>query len=325
MKSYYFDSHAHIASSSKSYDSVDDVIKRAKKAEVVKVVDAGVDLETSKAVIKLAKKYPYFIIPTVGIQPEVLIPGSDIYDRRFRDGLRQAQSTGTLNQQLGELKNIVTKNRNIVGAIGECGLDYYWIIKNKGLSQNSKVKSQKLQRVLFTELIQIAKEFGLPLVVHSRGAEEECLEIINNQLPIIRQHPINNNQHPGAISQEPRALFHCYTGSIETAKKILDAGYYMSFNGILTYKNAENVREIFEMAWRNYKEQVLAETDSPLLMPRGMVQASASTTLSTGGVEPTVNEPANIPIIVAKMAEVVGCGIEEVAEVIMRNAMSFLE
>jgi TatD DNase family protein len=310
----FIDSHAHLASSAESYDNLDDVIKRAKSAGLTKVVDAGIDIKTSKAVIQLAKKYPDFIIPTVGIQPEVLVPGSDIYNDVGAANLQPGFRAESLNQQIKQLKQMVTKHRDVIGAIGETGLDYYWINKDKQLNSATVKQIKADQLDLFTKQVELAKEFELPIVVHSRGAEQECLRIINEQLTI-------NNKIPSPKSQIPGALFHCFTGTKQVAEQVLAAGHYMSFNGILTYKNAGNVREIFKIGWEEFRDQILVESDAPLLMPRGVQVRTPEPTIKR--VESTVNEPGNVPVIVAKMAEIVGCDIEEIAEVTTENAMRF--
>ncbi|MBN2015476.1 TatD family hydrolase [Candidatus Dojkabacteria bacterium] len=287
----YFDSHAHIASSPKKYKDIREVIQRAIEANVVKTVDASVDIETSRAVLKFSSRYPEFIIPTIGLHPELLIPGSDIYKKK-----------ADIDGWIKELRQICSDNKESIGAIGECGLDYYWIDKSEQLAANSlqlsskkKNEIKKLQVTLFEKQIELANESRLPLVVHSRGAEREVLDEINAKLK--------------AEGCRLKALFHCFTGEKRVAKNVFEAGYHISFNGILTYPNAGNIREIFELGWNRYRDQVLAETDAPYCAPQK--------------IRGQVCEPADVRYVVNKMAEIVSVETSEVAEVTKRNAMEF--
>jgi TatD DNase family protein len=164
------------------------------------------------------------------------------------------------------------------------------------MNKNSKFKTKKIRKLqieLFKRQVECALRVNLPIVVHSRGAESECFSIISDTI------------RSGSID----TLFHCYTGSLEVAKEILQAGYYISFNGILTFKNADLVREVFLFAWKNYPELILSETDAPLLAP-----------------EPKrgeICEPADVKLVVKKMAEISGVSFEEAAEVTSRNARKF--
>jgi len=101
-------------------------------------------------------------------------------------------------------------------------------------------------------------------------------------------------------------LFHSFTGSIETAQKVLESGYYISFNVILTYPNADDIREIFKFAWKNYPEQILSETDAPLLAPQGK--------------RGEICYPTDVSHVVTRMTEIAG---EETEQRIFQNAVRF--
>lgn len=280
----YFDSHAHIASSHHAYANIDAVIKCAREAGLIKVADAAIDIETSKAVLDLYAKYPDFVIPTVGLHPELLISGSDIYSKDLN-----------IDLELENLKKLYLKNEGKYKAVGECGLDYYWIDRSKELTKNEKIRVKSLEATLFQAQIDLASEVNLPLIVHSRGAEEESLRIINEKLRI-------KNSKVGV-------LFHCYTGNINVAQKVFEAGYYLSFNGILTYPNAGNVREIFKLGWSKFREQVLTETDAPLLAPQSK--------------KGEVCEPSDVVYVVKEMASIVDEAVEKVAVQTVKNAKGF--
>jgi TatD DNase family protein len=122
-------------------------------------------------------------------------------------------------------------------AIGECGLDYYYDKSDRGA-----------QRERFEAHIEAARQTGLPLVVHTRDAEEDTAEILT-----------------GAVRQKGvSGVLHCFTGSAELAKIGLDLGFYVSLSGIVTFKNAQDLQDI--ASWLP-AEQMLVETDSPFLAP----------------------------------------------------------
>ena len=134
----YFDSHAHIASSPKKYKDTSQVILRPKEAGVIKIIDSAIDIQTSKAVLKLDLRFPDLIIPTLGLHPELLIPGADIYIENL-----------DIDSEMKKLKKIYFDNKGKFKAIGECGLDYYWLDRSNQLIQSEKLKIKKLQNVLF--------------------------------------------------------------------------------------------------------------------------------------------------------------------------------
>lgn len=124
-----------------------------------------------------------------------------------------------------------------VRAIGETGLDFY-----------KDYSDRKRQEEVFRWQINLARELGLPLVIHMRDAEEETIRILKEER-----------------AYEVGGIMHCFTGSYETMKKAVDLGFYISYSGILTYKNAEKVREV---ARKTPTSRILLETDSPFLAPQ---------------------------------------------------------
>ncbi len=134
------------------------------------------------------------------------------------------------------LRDIVLKNPK-VRAIGETGLDFY-----------KDYSDRKKQEEVFRWQINLARELGLPLVIHMRSAEEETIRILKEEK-----------------AYEVGGIMHCFTGSYETMRKAVDLGFYISYSGILTYKNAGNVREV---AKRTPTARILLETDAPFLTPQ---------------------------------------------------------
>ena len=157
-------------------------------------------------------------------------------------------------------------------AVGEIGLDYYWDDTHK-----------EEQKRLFHAQLSMAVERDLPVVIHDREAHGDCLAIVR--------------QYPGL-----RGVFHCYSGSPEMAEELLRMGWYLGFDGPITYKNARKAIEVLRIC---PEDRILVETDSPYLAPvprRGRR-----------------NDPGNLPYICAKIAEIRGKTPEEIAELTAAN------
>lgn len=165
-----------------------------------------------------------------------------------------------------------------VKAIGEIGLDYYYDFGDRAK-----------QRIMFADFLELAVETHLPAVIHSRNAFEDTFAIVQDNLP---------QGHPFEI--------HSFTGTVDESLQWLQAGAMLSVNGMVTFKKADNVREILHHI---PLDKLLLETDSPYLAP-----------VPLRGQE---NTPANIPIIGAKVAEELGLSVEQVAELTTENGCRF--
>ncbi|MCQ2386996.1 MAG: TatD family hydrolase [Clostridia bacterium] len=161
-------------------------------------------------------------------------------------------------------------------AVGEIGLDYYWEKDNK-----------ERQIECFISQIEIAKTMKLPINVHIRDAIGDAVKILKDNKDKLTY----------------GGVMHCYSGSIEVANELLKLGFYFSFGGTLTFKNARNIPEV---ASKLPIDRIFTETDCPYLSPEPL--------------RGTVNEPKNIPIIAKKLAEVRGENVEDLANQIMKNA-----
>lgn len=159
-----------------------------------------------------------------------------------------------------------------VVAIGEIGLDYYWDTEHKAL-----------QKEMFERQLSLAIERELPVIVHDREAHGDCLEIVMN--------------YP-----EARGVFHCFSGSVEMAHELLRRGWYLGFDGPITYKNAVKALDVIAAC---PTDRMLLETDSPYLSP-----------VPNRGKR---NDSRNLPYIAARIAEIKGMTTEEVAEVTLQN------
>lgn len=256
MKIEYFDSHAHY-DDSKFDEDRKEIIQKMYDEGVTKIISAGYNLESSKYASKLTSEYD-FIYTTCGISPNDIPEG----EKEFY-------------KELIEIKEL-TKNEKCV-AIGEFGLDYYWNKENK-----------EYQKRAFIEQINLANEVDLPIVIHSRDAISDTLEILKNN-------KVNR-----------KGVFHCCMLNRELVKEALKLGFYISFAGPVTFKNSKNAQEIIKMV---PNERFFIETDSPYLSP-----------------EPNRgkrNDSRNLKYIVEKIAKEKNIDIEKVAEISYKNAVEF--
>ena len=255
----FFDSHCHLDDDRFNEDR-EILIEEIKKADITKFVSAGYSIKGSKKGIELAKKYEY-IYTTCGISP------NDI-----------PQNEENLWKSIEEIRNLVNENikyKKIV-AIGEIGLDYYW---------EKDLQRRELQKQAFIKQIEMANEFDLPIVIHTREAVMDTIEI-------LKKNKVNK-----------RGIFHCCPLNRELVKEALKLGFYISFAGPVTFKNSKNANEIIEMI---PNDKMLIETDSPYLAPEP--------------VRGTRNDPRNVKYIAQKIADVKGVSLEEVAKITYQNA-----
>lgn len=177
------------------------------------------------------------------------------------------------------LKNLIL-TEDKVRAVGEIGLDYHYM------------NSEKLvQQEVLERFCHLAKEAKKPIVIHDRDCDDDCVNTLRR---------LN--------MQDPSGVVHCFTGTLDLAKKYLDLGFYISFTGIITFKNAGDLRDVV-----NYVplEKMMVETDTPFLTP-----------IPHRGKR---NEPAFVKHVAECVAEVKGISFEEVCEVTTRNAEEFFK
>ena len=174
----------------------------------------------------------------------------------------------------------LAKNKK-VKAIGEIGLDYHY----------SRDTSKK-QKNLFNAQLALARELDLPVIIHSREADEDTLKA-------LKQHAEESENAPERIG-----VLHCFTGDKQFASELLKLGYYISFSGIVTFRNADPLRSVAEII---PEDKILIETDSPFLAPepkRG-----------------NRNEPAFVAYVAEKLANVRGTSTEEICRITYKNAV----
>lgn len=249
-----FDTHAHY-DDEKFDEDRDELLKSLADAGVGTVVDAASTIDSCHQIIELIDKYP-FLYGTLGIHP------SECKDMTEDD-------LDWIRQQL--------KNPKIV-AIGEIGLDYYW-----------PEPDHDIQKKWFEKQLELAKETDMPVVIHSRDAAEDTLNMIKMaQLP------------PKTVD------IHCFSYSKEMAREYLNMGYYLGVGGVVTFKNAKKLKEVVEYA---PIENILLETDCPYLAP-----------------EPNRgkrNSSLNLEYVVDKIAELKNMDREDVISITEKNAQDF--
>jgi TatD DNase family protein len=246
------DTHTHLDDARYDADR-DAMIQRARQAGVTAFVTIGCDLTTSRSAVTLADRHPD-IYASIGVHPhEVKHIRDDWYD---------------------ELRRLAQRTK--VVAYGEIGLDYHY--------NHSPPKDQ---RERFREQIQLARDLHLPVVIHTREAQEDTISILKEEK-----------------ASEVGGVFHCFSGDAWLAKDALDLGFYLSFSGILTFNNATMLREI---AKQTPLDRVLIETDCPYLTPvphRGKR-----------------NEPAFVSHVARQLAEIhPDLSLERIEEATTENA-----
>lgn len=203
------DSHAHLV----SLDKLSDVLERAKENNIVKIVSISSDIPSTEETIALAERNS-FIFATTGVHPH---------------------SADQTNEEVLKRLDQFAKHEKVV-AIGETGLDYFYMNSEKEVQINS-----------FVEHIRLGRKHNLPVIIHVREADEDMVEILKKE-----------------IAADVPGVIHCFTGNYDTAVKYLDLGYYISFSGIVTFKRSEELREAAKKIPAN---KILIETDSPYLAP----------------------------------------------------------
>ena len=225
-----FDTHAHYFDGRFAREcegGADAVLGEIMPEPVANVINVGTNCQNSILAVEQAGRYPG-MYAAVGIHPGDCHSAAD-----------PEQEMEALRGILGSLE---TRRRDKIVAIGEIGLDYYWkeydgIPMDKGR-----------QAAFFESQMHLAREMDLPVIIHDREAHGDCFETVL--------------RHPGV-----RGVFHSYSGSAEMARELVRRGWYVSFSGTLTFKNANRVREA---AMEVPRDRLLIETDAPYLAPHPM-------------------------------------------------------
>ena len=234
-------------------EALEELLLKAAEAQIEKIITIGVDPQNLDGVMSLSQNNEkiYF---TQGIHPHDAKEASEIDFNKIIERSKMPKMV----------------------AVGEIGLDYHY--------NNSP---QDVQKKVFEKQLQLACDFDLPVVIHTRDADEDTRDILRNFIPHLKR----------------KGVVHSFTSGKELAEYILSEGFYLGFNGIITFKKAENVQEIVKIA---PLEQILFETDSPFLTP-----------VPHRGKE---NAPYYLPFVAHKVAELKGETIEKILPIVYQNS-----
>ena len=250
-----FDTHSHY-NDEKFENDREEIILETYKSGVTKFVCAGYNVKSSEMANAIASKYD-FIYSICGISPNDL----DDYN----------------SENINKIKELAQDKKCV--AIGEIGLDYYW-----------EKEKKEIQKKLFIEQIEMANELKLPIVIHSRDAVQDTIDI-------LKSHKVDKT-----------GIFHCCQLNKFLVEEALKLGFYISFAGPVTFKNSKNAEEIVNIV---PIDRILIETDSPYLAPEP--------------VRGTRNDCRNIKYTAKKIAEFRGISEEELARATYENAKRIFE
>ncbi|MCL2176993.1 MAG: TatD family hydrolase [Firmicutes bacterium] len=277
------DTHAHLNDKRYTQDgnSLDEIVA---EISLQAIINVGTTEQNSRESLLLANTYSK-VFATVGIHPHYSKDVSKDYLKALKemvesDLLSLSAKTDSKNSDADSAKSgskLANFERRIV-AIGECGLDYYYDFSPRATQQK-----------VFEEQIFLAYTLGLPLIVHTRDAAKDTLDILK----------ANKNYLAGRAEV---GVMHCYSGSKEDAKKYLDLGFYISFAGPVTYPNYKKEDVILAVP----RDRLLIETDCPYLTP----QAHRG----------KLNYPSYVKYVAEKIAEVKGLSFECIANLTTSNA-----
>ncbi|HAA47140.1 MAG TPA: TatD family deoxyribonuclease [Synergistaceae bacterium] len=249
----YIDTHCHLAMHPLVED-VPGVIARARDCGLSRMLVVASDGKSSQGVLDLVERYGRDgLSAAVGIHP---------HDAK--------SCPGGLPSEIREFAGLPA-----VAAIGETGLDYYY-----------DHSPREVQRALFREHIDLARDLGKPLVVHIRDAYDDALQILEEER-----------------ASDCGGVIHCFSATVEYARKAMELGFYISFSGLVTFPNAGNLRKTAALL---PEEVILCETDAPFLAPQP--------------VRGKTNEPANVRFVYEEIARSRGVALDELVAVVERNA-----
>ena len=244
------DSHCHL-DHEPLYDNINQIIDRSKKIGITKLLTISTSIKSFKNILKIVD-IDNIIYGTVGIHPHEV--KNDLIDKFY-------------------LTENAKNNSKIIG-IGETGLDFYY--------ENSEKKEQILS---FEKHLDAAISLNYPVIVHSRSAENETYDVLNN-----------------FKSKNPKILMHCFTGSKNFAKKLIELNAYFSASGIITFKNSKDLQETFKFI---DNDRILIETDSPFLAPVPMRGKK--------------NEPSFIKYTLQKLADLKSIDFSKLEQITSNN------
>ncbi|MBR2523766.1 MAG: TatD family hydrolase [Clostridiales bacterium] len=269
----FFDTHAHLYDSRFSEEgrTPDDVLKAASEAVITRILIPADNMETSRLAVSYRNE-------NSGRHGVTLYSSVGIHPHEAKSWSDEAE------QELITLLDKNNRAENGIRAIGEIGLDYYY-----------DLSPRDVQREVFKKQLVIAKELDIPFILHERDATGDCLEILKS---FYREGGLRPN--PGVC--------HCCSMSPEAASEMVKMGFFIGFDGPVTFKNNKKGPEVAKAV---PKDRIVIETDSPYLTPepnRGMR-----------------NEPEFVPFVAARLAEILDMTTEEMCHITAENGLRLYE
>lgn len=266
-----FDTHAHFSRLGGEY-SLENQFDRAIAAGITRIVAVGGDCDLNKAAVDAARFNPDMVQIALGMD---------------RDNAEKLSDEISIKDAVDRIRSAIvqlTKSGLKICAIGEIGLDYHYA-----------AETSKEQVALFCAQLKLAAELELPVIIHSREADADTLKA-------LKDHANSWKGSPDRIG-----VLHCFTGNKEFAAELLKLGYHISFSGIVTFLNADPLREVAKTI---PDDRILIETDSPYLAPAPM--------------RGNRNEPAFVKHVATCLAEQRNVTVEKLAEQTFKNASYLL-
>jgi TatD DNase family protein len=251
----FIDAHAHLTYEG-LIDNIEAVIARSREAGVAGWVTVGTTMEENRKAVELAERFDG-MYAALGFHPHY---AKDITP-----------------EEIAQIKQLAGHPK--VVAIGETGLDFHY-----------NFSKQPAQKEIFKQELELAAELNLPVIIHSRNAFDETVEILN--------------QFEGKLK---RVVFHCFGGNAEQAAYLVEKCYYISFTGVITFKNAQTARKAAQIV---PLERLMIETDCPYMSPEPIRKQK-------------INEPALMVHTAAKLAEVKGVTFEDFANAVTQTTKIF--
>ena len=287
-----YDSHAHLTSEP-IISNIDSVLQSFKIKGGKGILNVSYDPksvgESIKLVLDKQNSSPNTIYLALGIHPEyfseIMDHGNDLYKK--------------YKVVIDNLKSTYKENKKLLTAVGETGLDYYHFQHLAQLTPDMRDQLEEIQRRAFQDHIELALKYKLPLSIHCRGINESN-RVYEDALKIIVENGEGN----------ARGSFHSYTGPVEYIKDILNLGFYIGFNGIVTYPKAENVRKIINEV---PNDRILLETDTPFLVPQRIRNSKDKS------IKRDYSQPGDVIEVAKVIAEVKGIELEEVLKITSEN------
>ena len=250
---FFIDTHCHLDMDAYETDLAD-ILQSASKQGVQAIITIGIDEESSRTAVTLAEEYP-MLHACIGVHPH--------------------DAESVTKETWNNLKELVAHSNNVIVGYGEIGLDY---------ARN--YSAPLIQKKVFREQLELAKELELPVVIHDREAHEDTLAILRNAGPFPQG-----------------GVMHCFSGDMRLAESIIDMGFHLSIPGVVTFKNAATLQEV---AAAPPIESLLLETDGPFLSPDPLPGKR--------------NIPSNLLYTALKVAQLRGVSMEELAVQTSKNA-----